>query len=94
MINPTIETDLVGELCEIRESRNECWGLIVRGRIRAVTGSGAMMHLWIEIIPETEYHPLPMSPIQEIYKIGDVIRVAMEGSCSEPRLIRLIKSIG
>lgn len=56
MINPTVETDLVGDLVEITDvyystgvGQRET---VARGRIRAVTSKVGELTVWIEVIDE------------------------------------------
>lgn len=100
MMNPTIETDLVGDLIEISDreyisNRDNAqpgyWhhSLVGRGRVRAVTADTAgTMLLWLEVIDEEcECAFFSNDPRA---KIGEIVCVRATDHNHMPRTIRLI----
>lgn len=81
MINPAIETDLVGELVRVDECgdyrHGGAWRTVARGRIRAVTAANdGDIRLWIEVHDEE----CQRFTRQGDCAIGDVIVCTISGS--------------
>ena len=87
-INPTIETDLVGEVVAYMEIVSEAWRVVARGRVRAVTASGSesALVLWLEIVDE---EAKCLGPSWLDVAIGDIFRVYVDPSHTHK--IRLIR---
>ncbi len=92
MINPSIETDLVGELIEVHEpvhgTVTDSSRLLARGRCRAVTydNRGSLI-LWLEVVawPNPLYCHHMDAP-----QIGDVYLVHTDYG-NGPCFLRLVK---
>lgn len=100
MINPAIETDLVGEIIEIRRGDTGWiggtgWSLFARGLCRAVTafGSEGGIWLWLEVRTELDRESYREDYGDQLPVLGDVIPVPvyLETATATQR-IRLCRS--
>ncbi len=82
MINPAMETDLVGELVEVYERRHfgddytkpPVVDVAARGRVRAVSDAGGNLRLWIEVLSrENGGAVYPQTRLYQYAEVGDVI---------------------
>lgn len=85
MINPTIETDLVGEMIEVYERHDHHPSLLARGRCRAVTSSApGEIQLWLEILVAGDH-------CGYLSEVGDIVRVSSDTGQGD-NIIRLVKT--
>jgi hypothetical protein len=82
MINPTVETDLVGEMIEITEDRGKYIKVLGKGRCRAITAAtGGWLVFWLEVLEQFD-----------VFKPGDLIFCNSQGNQGYGVTIRIIKS--
>ncbi len=99
MINPAVETDLVGDLIELRSFRSTSDGgwvraLVARGRVRAVTVNtdNYGMGMWLEILDDTCITACEWGgggPDKSDIVIGDIVFVVASNTC----MLRLVRGV-